>query len=66
MKDKKVTVSGMNRFTRGKSCLIKPTALYSEITGKSEEDRNLRAGADRPDCMCCHSEGAQQPGRTDC
>lgn len=48
MKDKKVIGSGMNRFTKGKSCLSNLIDFYIEVTGKFEADTN-RGVADRPD-----------------
>jgi len=39
MKDKKVTGSSPHGFTKGKSCLRKPTAFYNEVTGLVGEGR---------------------------
>ncbi|KAK4820111.1 hypothetical protein QYF61_020343 [Mycteria americana] len=49
MKDKKVIGIGMNRFTKGKSCLSNLIAFYNKMTGKFEEDTKLGGVADRPD-----------------
>lgn len=49
MKDKKVPRSGVNGFMNWKSCLSNLIALYSEMTGKLDEDTKLRGVADRPD-----------------
>lgn len=49
MKDKRVPRSGVNGFMNWKSCLNNLIALYSEMTGKLDEDTKLRGVADRPD-----------------